>query len=101
MVWSNQDVIQKIDTPISAGGSIMSLSLIRERGSRDLYVLLRDDSVSNWSRYNASIELDRGEFEAFSQAVDANSACCESRVLATINTSIYGGGHSQDRHCPW
>ena len=68
-VWPNQDVIQKIDTPISAGGSIMSLSLIRERGSGDLCVLLRDDSVSNWSRYNASIELDRGEFEAFSQAV--------------------------------
>jgi hypothetical protein len=61
MVWPNQDVIQKIDTPVG-----VSLSLTRDRGSGDLYVFLWSFSAT---RFDDSVPLDRDEFDAFSEAV--------------------------------
>jgi hypothetical protein len=59
------EVIQKIDIPVIDSGVIMSLVLKKERGSGDLYVVLK---LNEWLEL---FPFDKREFETFYQAVNS------------------------------
>jgi len=59
------EVIQKIDIPVIDSGVIMSLTLKKERGSGDLYVVLK---LNEW-HFGELFPFDRHEFKTFYQAV--------------------------------